>query len=84
MAQLTRPSPVFTHPEWTLSNHLNVKTAEVDRTQAERIHAESDRVIDATAERTDKVQKDVNKKLRKYLLSSELLLLASFPSVFCH
>lgn len=77
MAQLTRPAPVFTHPEWTLSNHLNNKTAEVERTQAERIHAESDRVISATDERTDKVQKDVNKKLSKYSVQCALRLAVS-------
>ena len=63
MAQLVKPPPVFTHPEWTLANKVHYKTAELERMQAERIEAEADRLINAVDERNGKTHADVDKKL---------------------
>lgn len=67
MAQLVKPPPVFTHPEWTLANKVHYKTSELERMQAERIEAEADRLINAVDERNGKTHADVDKKLGMFL-----------------
>ncbi|XP_071945439.1 tektin-1-like [Antedon mediterranea] len=62
MAKLIQAPSVFTHPEWTLNNHLEYDSAEKQRASAERLIAESDRLIDETDKTTKKTQRDVNKK----------------------
>ena len=42
---------------------MKYANAEGERAAAERLIAESDRVVDETAKRTYKTQRDVNKKL---------------------
>ena len=66
MAKLVTGPPKFTHPEWTHSNLSNYANAEGERQAAERLIAESDRLVDETANRTHKTQRDVNKKLGKW------------------
>ena len=63
MAQLATGPPKFKHPEWVISNQVKYGNAEGDRAAAERLIAESDRVVDETTQRTYKTQRDVNKKL---------------------
>ena len=63
MAQLATGPPKFRHPEWVVSNQVKYANAEGERAAAERLIAESDRVVDETAQRTYKTQRDVNKKL---------------------
>lgn len=65
MAKMVKLPPVFTHPEWTLSNKMRYKNAEVERQFAEKIEAEADRLVGTTAERTDKTLADVDKKLEQ-------------------
>ncbi len=65
MAQLVTGPPKFRHPEWTVSNQMKYANAEGERAAAERLIAESDRVRDETEARTNKTQRDVNKKLGK-------------------
>jgi tektin-1 len=62
MSKLVQPPPKFTHPEWTISNQTKYANAEGERSAAERLIAESDRVID---DKTRKTQRDVNKKFGK-------------------
>ena len=66
MAKLVKPPTVFTHPEWTLSNKMRYKNAELERQSAECVEAEAGRLIVATQERTDKTLADVDKKLGLY------------------
>ena len=63
MAQLATGPPKFRHPEWVVSNQVKYANAEGERAAAERLIAESERVVDETAKRTFKTQRDVNKKL---------------------
>ena len=63
MAQMVKPPPRFTHPEWTYSNNNKYRSAELERQAAERLENESDRLIDETEKRTEKTKADVNKKL---------------------
>ena len=66
MAQLVKPQPVFTHPEWNISGQSIYANAEGERAAAERLVDESERVIDDTDDVTKKTQRDVNKKLGEY------------------
>ena len=72
MAKLVKLPPVFTHPEWTLSNKMRFKNAELERQFAEQIEAEADRLVGATAERTTKTLSDVDKKLGKWFFLFKL------------
>lgn len=63
MAKLLTPAPKFTHPEWNYSNQVNYSNAEGERAVAERLVEESKRLVDETASKTTKTQRDVNKKL---------------------
>ena len=63
MAKLATGPPKFLHPEWVVSNQMKYGNAEGERAAAERLIAESDRLMDETAKRTHKTQRDVNKKL---------------------
>ena len=57
-------SPQKYHPhEWKQSNHLQYVTAENERSAAERLWDESERVLQETQARTEKAQADVNMKL---------------------
>ena len=62
MAKLVQPPPKFVHPEWVISNQTKYANAEGERSAAERLIAESDRLVDETNARTRKTQRDVNKK----------------------
>lgn len=65
MAKVIQPAPRFTHEEWTKSNLTKYANAEAERAAAERLVDESNRVADETEKRTEKTQRDVNKKFRK-------------------
>ena len=65
MARLITAPTRFTHEDWTTSNLTKYANADVERQQAERLIAESDRLKAETAKRTEKTQADVNKKLGK-------------------
>lgn len=67
MAKLLSGPPRFTHPEWTVSNKTKYKNAELERAAAERLVAESDRLIDETDQTTKRTQRDVNKKFEQRL-----------------
>ena len=75
MAKLVQGPPRFTHPEWTTSNLTHYANAESERAAAERLVEESKRLSDETAKRTEKTQRDVNKKLGMFKL---------FCWLFCH
>ena len=66
MARLITAPTRFTHEEWTTSNLTKYANSDVERQQAERLIAESDRLKNETAKRTEKTQADVNKKLGKH------------------
>ena len=68
MAKLVQGPPRFTHPEWTTSNLTHYANAESERAAAERLVEESKRLSDETAKRTEKTQRDVNKKLGMFKL----------------
>lgn len=62
MAKLVTGPPKFTHREWNISNQSKYANAEAERTAAERLKDESERLIEETAKTTFKTQRDVNKK----------------------
>uniref|UniRef100_A0A2C9K6W4 Tektin n=1 Tax=Biomphalaria glabrata TaxID=6526 RepID=A0A2C9K6W4_BIOGL len=63
MAKLITAPTRFTHEDWTRSNLTKYANADVERQQAERLIKESDRLKEETAKKTEKTQRDVNKKL---------------------
>ncbi|XP_069134819.1 tektin-1-like [Argopecten irradians] len=67
MAKLVQPPPRFTHSEWTTSNLTKYANAEVERAAAERLVEESKRLSNETEKRTEKTQRDVNKKFDQRL-----------------
>ncbi|ESO95487.1 hypothetical protein LOTGIDRAFT_203870 [Lottia gigantea] len=67
MAQLIQTPQRFTHEDWTRSNLTKYANAEVERQAAERLIDESKRYADETEKRTDKSQRDVNKKFQQRL-----------------
>ncbi|PAA53687.1 hypothetical protein BOX15_Mlig028559g3, partial [Macrostomum lignano] len=67
MAKVVNPPPRYTHPEWTFSNNQKYRNAELERAAAERLKAESDRIIEETAKKTAAAQADVDKKLNQRL-----------------
>jgi len=67
MARLITAPTRYTHEEWTTSNLTKYANSDVERQQAERLIAESDRLKNETAKRTEKTQADVNKKLEQRL-----------------
>merc|ERR1711971_973091 len=62
MAKLVTPPTRFTHQDWKTSNLTNYANAECERAAAERLVEESKRLSDETEKRTEKTQRDVNKK----------------------
>ncbi|CAG5116844.1 unnamed protein product [Candidula unifasciata] len=67
MARLIRAPTRFTHEDWTRSNLQKYASADVERQQAERLIAESNRLKEETARRTERTQADVSKKLEQRL-----------------
>ncbi|KAL5015859.1 hypothetical protein ScPMuIL_005448 [Solemya velum] len=67
MAKLVQPPRRFRHQEWTTSNLTNYANAEVERAIAERLVEESKRLSTETEKRTEKTQRDVNKKFQQRL-----------------
>lgn len=67
MAKIVQGPTRFTHPEWTTSNLTKYSNAEVERAAAERLVEESKRLADETEKRTEKTQRDVNKKFEQRL-----------------
>jgi len=67
MARLVTAPTRYTHEDWTTSNLTKYANADVERQQAERLIAESDRLKGETAKRTEKSQADVDKKLEQRL-----------------
>ncbi|KAK2191725.1 hypothetical protein NP493_47g05049 [Ridgeia piscesae] len=67
MAKVIQPPPKFTHPEWRVSNQSKYANAEAERIAAERLIAESDRLVDETGRTTVRTQTDVNKKFDQRL-----------------
>ena len=63
MAKLVQPPPKFLHPEWNLSNQMKYANAEGERSAAERLIDESERVCDDTTTITKNAQRDVTNKL---------------------
>ena len=66
MAKLMQAPPKFMHPEWVVSNQMQYANAEGERAAAERLVEESKRLCDETENRTNKTQRDVQKKFGKY------------------
>jgi len=62
MSRILQPPPKFTHPEWVISNQTKYASAEGERSAAERLVMEAERIIHDTDKTTFKVQRDVNKK----------------------
>ncbi|KAK3611711.1 hypothetical protein CHS0354_034380 [Potamilus streckersoni] len=67
MAKLVQPPTRFTHQEWTTSNLTKYANAETERQAAERLVEESKRLANEREKRTEKTQKDVNKKFQQRL-----------------
>ncbi|KAG9485804.1 hypothetical protein GDO78_008733 [Eleutherodactylus coqui] len=67
MARLLQLPPKFLPNEWSLANHTQYASAEVQRSRSERLVAESQRLVDEIEKSTQKTQKDVNKKLEQRL-----------------
>ena len=65
MAKLVQAPTRFTHQDWTTSNLTKYANAESERAAAERLVDESKRLSLETEKRTEKTQRDVNKKFRK-------------------
>jgi len=57
--------PKFMHPEWVMSNQSQYANAEGERAAAERLVEESKRLCDETENRTNKTQRDVQKKFEQ-------------------
>jgi len=53
------------HPEWVVSNQMQYANAEGERAAAERLVEESKRLCDETENRTNKTQRDVQKKFEQ-------------------
>lgn len=70
MAKLVTAPTRYTHEDWSRSNLTKYANADVERQQAERLIAESDRLKGETARRTEKTQEDVNKKLGNFFFTS--------------
>ena len=73
MAKLIQPPQRFTHEDWKRSNLTKYSNAEVERIGAERLIEESKRLDEETVKRTEKTQRDVNKKLRESLIHGLIL-----------
>ncbi len=69
MAKLIQPPPKFTPPEWLISNQMKYGNAEGERAASERLVEESKRLVDETAKKTFKTQRDVNKKFGEYYIA---------------
>jgi len=65
MAKLMTAPPKFMHPEWVVSNQMQYANAEGERAAAERLVEESKRLCDETENRTNKTQRDVQKKFEQ-------------------
>lgn len=65
MAKLMQAPPKFMHPEWVVSNQMQYGNAEGERAAAERLVEESKRLCDETENRTQKTQRDVQKKFEQ-------------------
>jgi len=65
MAKLMQAPPKFMHPEWVVSNQMQYANAEGERAAAERLVEESKRLCDETENRTNKTQRDVQKKFEQ-------------------
>ena len=67
MAKLVRSPPKYHPSEWHASNELNYTRAEDERSAAERLSAECDRLRKETDATTLRVQQDVEHKLSQRL-----------------
>ena len=65
MARLLQSPPKYHPQEWKQSNQLQYLTAEVERSAAERLRDECERVVQATETKTRKAQEDVARNLAK-------------------
>lgn len=81
MAKLVQAPTRFTHQDWTTSNLTKYANAESERAAAERLVEESKRLSLETEKRTEKTQRDVNKKFRKYICYTEYELFVIFFSI---
>ncbi|XP_053425162.1 tektin-1 [Nycticebus coucang] len=67
MAKLLQSPPKFLPAEWHIANKSQYHRAEAQRSQSERLVAESHRLVDEIEKTTRKSQSDVNKKLEQRL-----------------
>jgi tektin-1 len=67
MAQIVTRPQRFTPEEWKLANKIKHKNVEKDRSHAERLILESNRLDVETVEKSDNSLDDVNKKLDQRL-----------------
>ncbi|XP_045381987.1 tektin-1 [Lemur catta] len=67
MAKLLQSPPKFLPLEWQIANKSQYHRAEAQRSQSERLVAESQRLVDEIEKTTRKSQSDVNKKLEQRL-----------------
>jgi hypothetical protein len=65
MAQIAVRPQRFTSDEWKLANKIKHKTAERNRSIAERLILDSDRLDGETREQSDTTLADVDKKIGK-------------------
>lgn len=68
MARLVERPPKYLPEEWRHSNKIQYSSAEKERTIAERIRDESNRLVQETDQSTAKTQADVDKKLSQRLI----------------
>ncbi|MBZ3877146.1 Tektin-1 [Sciurus carolinensis] len=67
MAKLLQSPPKFLPSEWHIANKNQYHRAEAQRSQSERLVAESQRLVDEIDKTTRKSQSDVNKKIEQRL-----------------
>ncbi|KAM5150498.1 tektin-1 [Callospermophilus lateralis] len=67
MAKLLQSPPKFLPSEWHISNKNQYHRAEAQRSQSERLVAESQRLVDEIDKTTRKSQSDANKKIEQRL-----------------
>ncbi len=63
MAKLITEPQRFSYTDWKISNKAKFKNAELERQFAERLVAESKRLVDEVDERKVTAKQDVDKKL---------------------
>ena len=65
MAQLITGPNTFTVPEWHESNHAKISRAELQRSNAKNVIAQTKQIIQERQDQTDKGQRDVEGKLNQ-------------------